>query len=89
MAFSAGLKSSAAASTFRRVMWPFSSSCICRSFISSSARMVSAISSRATLDFAPLKSKRVEISRARPWSALSTSARSIRETMSKLGMTFP
>src|SRR5258708_15596945 len=85
-AFSGSTKSSAPASTLRRVIWPLRSSCICLSLSASSATTVSAASSRFTEDWLPLKSKRVEISRVTPASALSTSAMSTRETMSKLGM---
>src|SRR5688572_20407842 len=54
--------------------------------MSSSARMVIKASLRSTEHFDPLKSKRVPISRTTPWTALSTSARSVLETMSKLGI---
>src|SRR5580700_7092994 len=86
LAFSAGLKSSAAGSTLRRVRCTFSSSCNWRSFKSSSATRFSAPSSRFTWHLLPLKSKRVAISRSIPAIALSTSARSRRETISKLGI---
>src|SRR5687768_15650510 len=54
--------------------------------MSSSARMVISASLRSIVHFDPLKSKRVPISRATPCTALSTSAISVLETMSKLGM---
>src|SRR5690349_19147496 len=54
--------------------------------MSSSARMVISASLRSIEHFDPLKSKRVPISRATPWMALSTSARSVLETISKLGI---
>src|SRR4051812_8837407 len=38
------------------------------------------------VDFEPLKSNRVVISRVTPWIAFSTSARSVLETISKLGI---
>src|SRR5687767_10940553 len=54
--------------------------------MSSSARSMIRASLRSIVHFEPLKSKRVPISRATPCTALSTSAISVLETMSKLGM---
>src|SRR5262245_10907644 len=48
--------------------------------------MVMSASLRSIEHFEPLKSKRVPISRATPWMAFSTSARSVLEPMSKLGI---
>src|SRR5262249_52331340 len=59
--------------------------CIWRSFMSSSASRVSVFSLRSIEPLLPLKSKRVSISRRMPWMALSTSAMSVLETMSKEG----
>src|SRR5262249_3975834 len=47
--------------------------------------MVRTFSLRSTVHLLPLKSKRVSISRRMPWMALSTSAISVLEPMSKEG----
>jgi hypothetical protein len=72
-----------------RVRCTFSNSCICFSLRSSSAVTVISLSLRSIAHLLPLKSKRVVISRLIPASALSTSARSMRDTMSKLGTAAP
>jgi hypothetical protein len=77
---------SADGSILRRVKWTFTNSSICSSFGASSARIVRTDSLRSMVQALSLKSKRVAISRRMPAIALSTSARSVFETMSKDGM---
>src|SRR5262245_17589896 len=56
--------------------------------MSSSASKVMVSSLRSMVHFEPLKSKRVSISRRAPLIALSTSVRSVLETISKEGMDY-